>query len=81
MLAGRRLGQGLVCGFPFQDPVWLDDWTLGLGLFTAFLKVRRRNGWRLGQGLARYFLSHTLVQVNVLKLSHGLLTACLLVAC
>ena len=81
MLAGWRLGQGLVCGFPFKTPY---GWMTGhwaLGLLTAFLKVRRRNGWRLGQGLARYFLSHTLVRANDLKLGHGLLTAFLLVAC
>ena len=79
-LAGD-LGKVLSGVFLFKTMLWLDDWTLGLGLFTAFLKVRRRNGWRLGQGLARYFLSHTLVRVNDLKLGLGLLTAFLLVAC
>ena len=79
-LAGD-LGKVLSVVFLFKTPY---GWMTGhwaLGLFTAFLKVRRRNGWRLGQGLARYFLSHTLVRVNDLKLGHGLLTAFLLVAC
>ena len=79
MLAGWRLEGKVLSGvFLFKTLLLLDDWALVL--FTAFLKVRRRNGWRLGQGLARYFLSHTLVRVNDLKLGLGLLTAFLLAA-
>ena len=55
MLAGWRLGQGLVCGFPFKTPY---GWMTGhwaLGLFTAFLKVRRRNGGDSGKDLLGTF--------------------------
>ena len=76
------LRQGRASRFPFQDSGLIDDWSLGLGLLTAFLLVAvdagRPKAW---QGFAWVFLLKTLAWMDGLSMGLGLLEAFQLSIC
>ena len=66
------LRQGRASRFPFQDSGLIDDWSLGLGLLTAFLLVAVDAGRpKARQGFTWVFLPKTLAWMDGLSMGLG----------